>query len=329
MAESWGTVWRRWRYAALYVLIAGSYIVLSSVLAEAPGPAGAKQAHIELAKGLVFVIFSAGLAQCLIFGRAAGLDRARQELNAHLAAPGASHVSAITTGAIAHEMKNVLMAAMLSADLLSGSRTEVCGSDLEEAERDLRDALNRLNVLSRELMSLVRRDLDDAHATFDLSASARTAIKLLAPAGSPARAWIELDAPTPCLVKGSLRQMELSIVNLLANAIEATQLKGKIRLSVRKKGNMGELEVADEGPGLSEHAKAHLFQPCSSSKATGSGLGLSLSRQIARLCDGDLELVSTSSRGTVFELSLPLSSQNSTAQEPRRAQPLSAPAADH
>jgi signal transduction histidine kinase len=63
-------------------------------------------------------------------------------------------------------------------------------------------------------------------------------------------------------------------------------------------------EVADEGPGIPESIKPHLFTPCRSTRG-GSGLGLAISRQLAHHLGGRLELEVSSATGCVFVLVLP------------------------
>jgi C4-dicarboxylate-specific signal transduction histidine kinase len=65
-------------------------------------------------------------------------------------------------------------------------------------------------------------------------------------------------------------------------------------------------EVRDGGPGLSEHLKGALFQPCQSTKAGGTGLGLAISKQLASSFGAELELKSSTSAGCTFTLTIPL-----------------------
>ncbi|MEM6586215.1 MAG: ATP-binding protein, partial [Pseudomonadota bacterium] len=66
------------------------------------------------------------------------------------------------------------------------------------------------------------------------------------------------------------------------------------------------LSVMDSGPGLPEQAKANLFKPfAGSTRRDGTGLGLALSRDLARAMGGDLELSETGAAGTRFVIFLP------------------------
>ncbi|MEO0700243.1 MAG: HAMP domain-containing sensor histidine kinase, partial [Pseudomonadota bacterium] len=90
--------------------------------------------------------------------------------------------------------------------------------------------------------------------------------------------------------------------NLIRNAAEA--MGGEGTVSVGFDGSA--LSVMDSGPGLPEQAKANLFKPfAGSTRRDGTGLGLALSRDLARAMGGDLELSETGAAGTRFVIFLP------------------------
>jgi two-component system sensor histidine kinase QseC len=103
-------------------------------------------------------------------------------------------------------------------------------------------------------------------------------------------------------VAGLLR---LILANLVQNALEATPRGGGVELAVRADGPNVMAEVRDQGPGLPEAVRARLFEPVRSTKEGGSGIGLAISRQLARHLGAELMLVSTSAQGTVFRVTLP------------------------
>ncbi len=97
----------------------------------------------------------------------------------------------------------------------------------------------------------------------------------------------------------------LVLRNLLQNAIEATPRGGRVRLNGRGSAEGAvEFAVEDGGAGLPTAVRARLFQPCTSSKPGGSGLGLVLSHRLAQHAGGKLELVRSDERGTTFRLVL-------------------------
>lgn len=100
--------------------------------------------------------------------------------------------------------------------------------------------------------------------------------------------------------------VEQILLNLLKNAIEAVRPAGNVTVSVGTDEGKAELLVADDGPGLSSEMRTRLFRPFTTTKgAWGTGLGLTVSRRLARAQKGDLELVPTET-GVTWRLSLPL-----------------------
>jgi nitrogen fixation/metabolism regulation signal transduction histidine kinase len=101
------------------------------------------------------------------------------------------------------------------------------------------------------------------------------------------------------LIKGIL-------TNLLENAAEAAGDGGRILGVTSAENGRVNIEVHDSGPGLSEQARASLFQPTISFKKRGMGLGLSIARKSALLSGGDIVLVKGELGGAGFRVLLPV-----------------------
>ena len=95
--------------------------------------------------------------------------------------------------------------------------------------------------------------------------------------------------------------------NLVQNAIAATASGRRVAVSLTREGARVQLKVEDEGTGIPDSVRAHLFSPGRSSRPGGSGLGLAISQLLARQIGAELALVSTGPGGTVFSLTMPLS----------------------
>ena len=94
------------------------------------------------------------------------------------------------------------------------------------------------------------------------------------------------------------------LINLLKNAIEALQKVKTPTISIKAYTDSSKvaLIISDNGPGIPEEVAENIFVPFYTTKETGSGIGLSLSRQIMRLHKGSLEMSSSPTRGTQFTL---------------------------
>jgi nitrogen fixation/metabolism regulation signal transduction histidine kinase len=96
------------------------------------------------------------------------------------------------------------------------------------------------------------------------------------------------------------------LTNLLENAAEAAGEGGHVLGVTTASNGRVAIEVHDSGPGLSDQAKANLFQPTISFKKRGMGLGLSIARKSALLSGGDIVLVKGELGGAAFRVLLPV-----------------------
>lgn len=99
------------------------------------------------------------------------------------------------------------------------------------------------------------------------------------------------------------------LMNLVQNAIDAIATAGIITLSSEKSNDQIDINIRDTGKGIPEEIREKLFHPIRTTKKKGSGIGLSISRQLARHLGGELTLRSTDKTGTCFNISLPLSEE--------------------
>lgn len=103
------------------------------------------------------------------------------------------------------------------------------------------------------------------------------------------RVPVELVGQGPCTVAADISQLEQVVINLLKNAAEAAQeMDGGVRIACRKEENKISIIIEDDGPGIAN--PENLFTPFYSTKRGGSGIGLTLSRQIIDAHDGTLSV---------------------------------------
>ncbi|MGD6873157.1 two-component system sensor histidine kinase NtrB [Sutcliffiella horikoshii] len=106
-----------------------------------------------------------------------------------------------------------------------------------------------------------------------------------------------------------LKQMKQVIYNLYRNSREAIKGKGIITISSQKLNGKYLLFFKDNGAGINDEMKKSLFHPFHTSKETGTGLGLTIVQRIIENHQGSIEVYETSSKGTTFLITLPLSPQ--------------------
>jgi signal transduction histidine kinase len=110
-------------------------------------------------------------------------------------------------------------------------------------------------------------------------------------------------------VRADRRKLKQILINLLQNALDASPRGGTIEIAADLAERDGlpavRLTIGDEGPGLAAEVASRVFEPGVTTKEHGSGLGLPLSRAMARQHGGELTLTSGEERGCVAELVLP------------------------
>jgi len=115
----------------------------------------------------------------------------------------------------------------------------------------------------------------------------------------------ELDPLLP-LVQLDRDQIERVLINLIKNAIEAMPEGGAITATTKLQGQQARIETADTGPGIAEEDIGKIFEPFYTSKATGSGLGLTLAAQIISSHGGFMDVVRHEPCGTAVVIRVPI-----------------------
>ena len=95
-------------------------------------------------------------------------------------------------------------------------------------------------------------------------------------------------------------------LNLILNAIDATDKNGRIEIQTRRDGNRLRISVRDDGPGIPPGQAVKLFQPYFTTKKHGTGLGLFVTRKMVADHGGEITFASAPDEGTVFEVALPI-----------------------
>jgi two-component system nitrogen regulation sensor histidine kinase NtrY len=101
-------------------------------------------------------------------------------------------------------------------------------------------------------------------------------------------------------------QIKRALINLLDNAVEATEAPGRVTVSAQPVNGHLEIQVADTGRGIPPESKEKLFLPYFSTKGRGTGLGLAIVHRIVTDHHGSIRVEDNVPRGTVFTLELPM-----------------------
>jgi heavy metal sensor kinase len=211
----------------------------------------------------------------------------------------------------AHELKTPL--AVLQAQAERSLQRAPDGSAEQGACAEQLEELQRLRSILRKLLLLSQADagaLPLSCARMNLAERVRAAENDLALLAPERRAVV--SAPLELFVDADGDLIDQIIGNLLSNAVKFGDQRGVIELTLEARGGWAALAVANTGEPIPQPEQPKLFERFFRADAArgreveGSGLGLSLAREMARAHGGDLALVKSDASGTVFELRLPL-----------------------
>jgi signal transduction histidine kinase len=203
---------------------------------------------------------------------------------------------------MAHELRNPLNVVKLSVRYVTG---HVSDPD-EKLQRNLshmNQYVDRACAIINDLLAFSRLPPPQLYP-LALNELVREAVQALPVPPSVTIEWsLAADLPR---VPVDARQFEQAVGNLGMNALQAMPGGGCLTVTTRRAGEAVEVCVADTGPGIPEELQDRIFEPFYSTKATGTGLGLPLVREIAAAHGGQSSFQSAPGDGTCFTLSLPL-----------------------
>ncbi|HEY4988460.1 MAG TPA: sensor histidine kinase [Opitutaceae bacterium] len=174
--------------------------------------------------------------------------------------------------------------------------------------RNVAEYTNRMQAMIQEAVALLGDS--QSNTSFDLTGHELAAIVRQRNAAAAAQKGVSLS------VSGGFEHgldshrgglLCLITSNLVQNAIDATEAGRNVAVVFRQGGDQAAVSVSDEGPGIPDAFRPHLFEPGRTGRAGGSGLGLAISQLLARQIGATLLLDSTGPAGTTFRLTIPLS----------------------
>lgn len=208
---------------------------------------------------------------------------------------------------INHDLRNMLTSAQMASERLSSSSDPLVSKALPRLER----ALGRAANLARNVLEYGKSEEPAPERHRLLLARA------VAAAGEdagldPDGVRLITDLPSRFVISADPDQLHRIFVNLMRNARQAIEARpdagpqGEIRVEAREEDGFAVIRIIDNGPGIPERLAGRLFEAfVSGSKSDGTGLGLTISRELAANHGGDLRLVETGPDGAVFELRVP------------------------
>lgn len=290
-----------------YIVLCGLYIYWSTSLAARWSGSVHELADYEIAKGLAFVAVTGVafyLVTFLLLKRIAAQEERLRHNESTLVAADRKAMAGVFAGAVAHDIRNTLTVADSAISWLQDP--SMSSDERNAAVSDLKRASQELAQLSRRLMLL--------HGT-------RTPVP---PHSSPMAPVIKESVRfaqshskvRSCKFTYALDETAQStfvpltvgriLLNLILNAADATDGRGKIHIRLWQSDGQVHMEVHDNGPGIPPEMREQVFEPLYTSKPDGTGLGLvSVKTAVVDELRGDISVIDSPFGGACFRISLP------------------------
>lgn len=234
-------------------------------------------------------------------------DQLRQQL---LQAQRLSSVGALASS-VAHEFNNILTTIINYAKI--GMRAQGDDAGRTQALEKILKGSQRAATIVSSMLGFARNNSNLKQNT-DLVRLVEEALILTEKDLSKHQIKVEtrfLDRPEVCVVSGQIEQI---LLNLLINARQAMPHGGRLRIdvSVNRPTQMAEIRISDTGVGIAPDQLRMIFEPFFTTKEPdenghgGTGLGLSVCRQIIEQHHGRIRVESTPGKGSTFTVKLPL-----------------------
>jgi signal transduction histidine kinase len=229
---------------------------------------------------------------------------------------------------MSHELRTPLAAIMgyqeLLADGITGPVTDAQAQQLGRIKVSARHLLSLID----EILTFTRLDAGRETVipeTFLLDDALREACEIVEPLATAKKLEMRIVSPGPgAKVESDPMKIRQILVNLLSNAVKFTD-KGTVSVEVTVRANEFVLKVSDTGIGIQHEHLHKIFDPFwqveqkATRRATGTGLGLTVTKRLANLLGGDVDVTSTPGEGTTFTVTLPTKAPH-IASIPERAQ---------
>jgi nitrogen fixation/metabolism regulation signal transduction histidine kinase len=218
---------------------------------------------------------------------------------------------------VTHEVRNPLSSIGLNVDML-GDEIHDPGSESSRLMESIQQELERLESITEEYLRLARLpepSLTPEDPTHLLRDTAEFVRREMDAAGVELRLDLAPQLPAVAMDEPQLRQ---ALLNLLRNAREAMPDGGTAKLEATRYDGGVRVQVHDEGAGIAEEEREHVFDLFYTTKERGTGLGLPLTQQIVVAHGGQIACKPRHPNGTTFEVWLPSAAQTTTGSPVRR-----------
>jgi len=247
--------------------------------------------------------------QTQLEARIAERTRELQEAQAHLLHQEKMAAFGLLAAGIAHEVGNPLASISSLVQML---QRRDCDGYTREKLALVNGQLQRIQNTLRELVNFSRPTTTE-RARVSLAEVFDEALGIAKYYKGTSRRAIQARTPPDLPPLHAARDQLVQVVlNLVLNAVDATEPGGHIALEAVRQDDQLVISVRDDGHGIAPEQRGRLFQPYFTTKKHGTGLGLFVSRKLVHDHGGSVECDSAWGQGTVFRVRVPLTEDNQT-----------------
>ncbi|MED1952010.1 transporter substrate-binding domain-containing protein [Brevibacillus centrosporus] len=204
---------------------------------------------------------------------------------------------------IAHEIRNPLTSILTYTQLLPTKFDNPKFRDF--FAQQVPNEILRLNDLVNDLLEYARPKPPNP-SRFRADELMEAVLALCSQKIKEKNIHVTTSLPSELCIVADVNQTKQIWINIVLNAIESMDEQGKLDIRGYSEGQMGVIEVADNGHGMSPEDKYRIFEPFFSTKANGVGLGLSITYQLLKENGGTINLTSQLGHGTTMIIRLPM-----------------------
>ncbi len=220
------------------------------------------------------------------------------------------------TSDASHELRTPISVIIAEADYAANhiGEEEKVGEALSVISRQA----GKMSRLVSELLSLARSDkgtLTPHFESFDLSELCELVIQTMEEKAERKNIKLYLKKESDVILQADQGMITRVLINLLSNAITYGKDDGMVIIRIRKRDDLAEFSVEDNGIGMSSSSLARIWDrfyqadPARGDEEAGAGLGLPIAKELVKLHGGDIEVISREGEGSTFTVTLPICNQ--------------------
>lgn len=226
---------------------------------------------------------------------------------------------------VAHEINNPLASIALCSESLESRVASLLDSESDDHQvirdylRMIQDEAFRCKQITEKLLDFSRMGETDRQVV-DLRELVESVIDMVSHLGKHRDKKIVLAGDSAVFAYVNSQEMKQVVINLIANGLDSIERNGSVTVSVRAEEDRAQIDVQDNGCGMTEEVLEHLFEPFFTRRRQGEGIGLGLSITYRIVSDHDGRIEATSDgagKGSRFVVTLPLAKSQELQQKER------------